>query len=114
MARIKSNATQTVTPLAPSPLYYRLHALLQTIRVIKTYEDSLCTLLHAIQNASATPAEVAGELKELLDMLPSSVYTEELRAVRDALHGPNDEVTGLEMPTPSPKKPVVRKRKKTV
>lgn len=112
MARTKRNPTQTVTPPAPSPLYYRLHALLQTIRVIKTCEDPLCTLLHAIQNAGATPPEVAIELKELLDLLPSSAFAEELHAVRDTLHTSDEEAAGLAAPTPAPQQPAARKRKK--
>ena len=66
-------------------MYYRLHALLETIRAIKGYEDPLCSLLHTIQTTGAASPEVEGELEELLDAMPSYAYAEELAALREVL-----------------------------
>ncbi len=74
----------------PAPLFYPLHALLETIRVIKTYEDPLCTLLHAIQTGAAAGSgpgklQIEHELRELLDEMPSAAYVDEMHAVRSLI-----------------------------
>ena len=71
-------------PVQPA-LYYSLHTLLETIRVIKVYEDPLCTLLHAIQTAGHASREVEQELQGLLEEMPSQAYLLELDGLRGAL-----------------------------
>ena len=74
---------------SPAPeqpaIYYSLHTLLETIRLIKKYEDPLCTLLHAIQTSGGAGFEVEQELQTLLDEMPSEAYPLELHALRDTL-----------------------------
>ena len=70
-------------------IFYRLHALLGTIRSIERHEDQLCTLLHEVESTGKVEPAVSRELTELLDGMPSSEYLEEMNAVRselDALH----------------------------
>ena len=78
---------KTATPAAPArpAIYYSLHTLLETIRVIKVYEDPLCTLLHAIRSAGSASPEVEGELQLVLDEMPSAAYAQELNEVRGLL-----------------------------
>lgn len=80
--RSKRAAGQQHEPERPSAVYYRLHTFLETIRVIKGYEDQLCTLLHAIKTRGGMGAEVETELRELLDEMPSAAYGQELQGVR--------------------------------
>lgn len=73
------------TERARPSIYYRLHTLLETIRAIKGFEDPLCTLLHAVETAGGTTAEVESELGELLERMPSSSYGLERDQVLDML-----------------------------
>lgn len=111
-----------VTPSAPArpAIYYSLHTLLETIRVIKVYEDPLCTLLHAIRTAGSISAEVEGELQLVLDEMPSAAYAHELNDVRALLSqrtGPSQKLvppeTGAEQvpkQTRTPPKRAVKSR----
>lgn len=81
----KQKQSRTSPAPAQGPLYYKLHTLLETIRVIKTYEDPLCTLLHAIQTTANAIPEVERELKSLLEEMPAEAYAMELHGVRTQL-----------------------------
>ncbi len=81
----KTKHSRTSPAPTQDPLYYKLHTLLETIRVIKVYEDPLCTLLHAIQTAGKASPEVEQELYSLLEEMPAEAYTLELHGVRAQL-----------------------------
>ena len=78
----KTKQSRTSPTPTQAPLYYKLHTLLETIRVIKVYEDPLCTLLHAIQTAGKATPEVEQELRSLLEEMPAEAYPLELHSVR--------------------------------
>ena len=67
------------------PVFYRLHALLGTIRAIEGYEDQLCTLMHEVERTGTVNAQVSVELSGLLEEMPSSEYRDELAAVKKEL-----------------------------
>ena len=67
-------------------IFYRLHALLGTIRAIERHEDQLCTLMHEVESSGKVKQAVSRELLDLLDGMPSSEYQQELDAVRSELH----------------------------
>ena len=73
---------------APRPVFYRLNTLLHTLRVISSYEDQLCTLLHALKQEGNTPPALAVELRDLLEEMPTTEYHEEIEALRDELAAP--------------------------
>ncbi len=81
----KTKHSRTSPAPTQDPLYYKLHTLLETIRMIKVYEDPLCTLLHAIQTAGKASPEVEQELHSLLEEMPAEAYTLELHGVRALL-----------------------------
>ncbi len=81
----KREPVQALSGPALPPVFYRLHTLLETVRVIKSYEDPLCTLLHAIKTAGDTSPEVERELQELLDEMPAAGYPREMDCVRELL-----------------------------
>ena len=66
------------------PVFYRLHALLHTIRAIEGYEDQLCTLLHDIKSTGEVNTTVQQELLDLLEEMPTE-YQDELNAIRREL-----------------------------
>ena len=66
-------------------LFYKVHALLHTVRTIGQYEDQLCTLMTDIRNTGAVSTEVSRELLDLLEDMPSADYASELHALRRAL-----------------------------
>ncbi len=94
--------TKAATPPAPaqSAIYYRLHTLLETIRVIKVYEDPLCTLLHAIRTAGSASGEVEHELGLLLEEMPAAAYAAELNDVRGLLAQSTIPATSGAKPVP--------------
>ena len=109
----RKSAGNSPQPL-PAPLFYPLHALLETIRVIKTYEDPLCTLLHAIQTgatAASGPGEpqVEHELRELLEEMPSAAYVDEMHAVRSLL-GTSNTADGKPARAVFKQSPIARKQ----
>ena len=81
----KTKQSRTSPTPTQAPLYYKLHTLLETIRVIKVYEDPLCTLLHAIQTAGKASPEIEQELHSLLDEMPAEAYALELHGIRSQL-----------------------------
>ncbi len=83
MGKTKKSAIPP-SPVQPE-IYYSLHTLLETIRVIKIYEDPLCTLLHDIRTTGGASSEVERELQSLLDEMPSAAYTLELDDLRGKL-----------------------------
>ncbi len=68
-------------------VYYRLHALLHTVRVIGQYEDQLCTLLHEMKSTGAVDRKLHRELLGILDEMPSLAYQADLQTVRAELGG---------------------------
>lgn len=70
-----------------APVYYRLHALLQTVRAVGQYEDQLCTLEHHLKQAGSLDGPAEAELRSLLDELPSGVLLQDLHAMRAVLEG---------------------------
>ncbi len=66
-------------------VYYKLHALLHTVRTIGQYEDQLCTLMHAIKIAGAVDRKLSRELLALLEEMPSLEYQADLNTVRGEL-----------------------------
>ncbi len=65
--------------------YYRMNALLHTIRCIAQHEDHLCTLMHEIKEAGHLGAEVSEELGVLLAELPAHDYLDDLSAAQTLL-----------------------------
>lgn len=84
-------AAKTGTKVAKStkgqkpPVFYKVNALLHTIRCIEQHEDQLCTILHEIQTSGRVSEEISGELQALLEEMPSSEYQGDLEALRAAL-----------------------------
>lgn len=89
------------SPQTAPAMYYRLHTFLETIRVIKGYEDPLCTLLHAIQTNGGTSPETENELLDLLEEMPGAVYTLERNSVLDLLDPRNIEAKLPVLPPPA-------------
>ena len=65
--------------------YYRLHALLHTVRAIQCCEDDLCTLLTQIQRSGKVGAGVRREMLKTLESMPVMNLSAELDACFDAL-----------------------------
>ena len=68
--------------------FYRIDALLRTMRVIAQHEDRLCTLHHTIQRARSLDPDILAELQTFLGELPSHEYAADLAAVHAALAPP--------------------------
>lgn len=67
-------------------LYYRGHALLNTVRCIAQHEDRLCVLLHEIKRRGTVGAATAKELRKLLEEMPAEEYAVDLRSLQDELN----------------------------
>ena len=79
----------TRPPAAPA-IFYRLHALLETVRSIAVYEDHLCTLLHEVQTHGTVAPELTTDLHFLLDEMPApATYLEQVEATRRTLPEPS-------------------------
>lgn len=87
MATRKKPCTEaTSTPKGGLPhAYYRLHALLETVRAMQCYEDDLCTLLAEIQRSSKVGAGVRRDLLKTLHSMPAMSLQAEMDACLDAL-----------------------------
>ena len=86
----KKNAAKRVKNTAAKQqpkVYYKLHALLHTVRAIGQYEDQLCTLLHEIERTGAADPKLHRELLGLLEEMPTVAYQADLNAVRGELGG---------------------------
>ena len=70
---------------APPELYYRGHALLNTVRCIAQHEDRLCILVHELKRRGTVGPAMTKELRALLEQMPSEDYAVELRALEDEL-----------------------------
>ena len=66
-------------------LYYRVHSLLHTVRLIGQHEDQLCSLLHEVETAGKGTPVINQELRTLLDEIPSIEYQQELNALHESL-----------------------------
>lgn len=86
-ARTSAKTSRRSKIASATPLFYRLHALLETVRTIAQYEDQLCSLAHEAQSAGALTPEATEELHALLLDLPASSYHAELDALHETLHG---------------------------
>jgi hypothetical protein len=82
----KPCAEATATPRrGVPPVYYNLHALLETIRAMQCYEDDLCTLLAEIQRSGKVGAGMRRELISTLQSIPAMRLEAEMGACFDAL-----------------------------
>jgi hypothetical protein len=79
--------TRLSTVRQPSP-YHRLDALLHTMRCITQFEDALCELSHELKGTSALSPEASGELRDILEKVPSHDYLVDLDSVRAILCEP--------------------------
>lgn len=70
---------------ARPPAFYRINALLHTMRSIEAHEERLCSLMNEIKTADAVSPEVLEELRDVLDSIPSDEYLEDLTALRRTL-----------------------------
>jgi hypothetical protein len=77
-------ATATARPGLP-PVYYRLHALLESIRSLQSHEDELCTTLAEIQRSGRTGVRLQREIEVLLHGLPAMRLHAEMDACFAAL-----------------------------
>ena len=83
---VTNSRVRATAPPAAAALFYRLHALLGTVRSIAGYEDHLCTLLHEVQTQAAASPELTRDLHALLDEIPApATYMEEIEATRRTL-----------------------------
>ena len=73
------------TPAPHPPVFYSLHALLHTVRILQEQEDQLCALLHELRTTGTLSPALAAELNDLLDAMPTWEYQDNLEAVRSAL-----------------------------
>lgn len=83
-AAARKKPAKTSKPQHP-PVFYRVNALLHTIRTIEEHEDQLCTILHEIQNSGTLSKKTGAELRALLEEIPSREYQGDLEALRAAL-----------------------------
>ena len=81
----RSKAPEPVPPPRLSPLYYRLHGLVHTVRRIGSFEDQLCALLNETKQPGPLSTPAVEELQELLGEIPAWEYQHELQEVRSAL-----------------------------
>ncbi len=65
-------------------LAHGLSALLHTMQAVQQFEETLCSLMHALRRGRATGAQVR-ELREVLEQLPAHDYLHEVDALRDAI-----------------------------
>ncbi len=65
--------------------FYRVHALLHTMRLIQEHEDQLCTLMTEIRNAGEVSPELQTELHALLEEIPAADLQSNVDAVRETL-----------------------------
>ena len=80
--------TSRAVPAAAEPmdaerLAHGLNSLLHTMQAVQQYEESLCSLMHALRRGRATGAMVR-ELRAVLQQLPAQEYLHEVDALREA------------------------------
>ena len=87
MATKKRPCAETAGRREPGlpPVYYQLHALLQSIRALQCHEDEICALLHQIQRTGRLTSGVQREIALLLRALPTTSLEAELQAVYAAV-----------------------------
>ena len=66
-------------------IFYKVHALLHTLRTINGYEDQLCTLLEEIKRSGEVSETVHRELEQILEDIPSHEYVDDLKTLRNDL-----------------------------
>lgn len=79
-----NEATATAREGLP-PVYYRVYALLQTIRALASHEDELCSLLAEIQRTGRIGPRSQRALSELLHSLPAMSLHAEIEQAFSAL-----------------------------
>ena len=83
---VKAAGAPRKSTARPLPqLYYRAHALLNTVRCIAQHEDRLCILLHEMKRRGTVGAAMSKELRTLLGEMPAEEYAVDLRAVEEEL-----------------------------
>ena len=83
--RAQSSVSRKRTARTLPELYYRGHALLNTVRCIAQHEDRLCVLLHQMKRGGTVGAVLTKELRALLEAMPAEEYAVDLRAFEDEL-----------------------------
>ena len=69
----------------PPQVFYRINALLYTLRTIAQREDQLCMLMHHLRTSGRLNASLSAELQEILDDIPADEYMQDLQALRSSL-----------------------------
>jgi hypothetical protein len=87
MATRKKPCTETTATAQRGlpPAYYELHALLETLRAMRCYEDDLCTLSGEIRRSGKVGAGLRRELVKTLHSMPVMSLHAELDAALDAI-----------------------------
>ena len=65
-------------------LAHGLSALLHTMQTVQQFEETLCSLMHALRHGRATGAQLR-ELRHVLEQLPAHDYLHEVHALQDAI-----------------------------
>jgi hypothetical protein len=80
--KIKKNPS---TPTRQDSPYHRVDALLHTMRRITQYEDALCELSHELKKSRVLSQEIRGELRDLLERIPSHDFIMDLESLKETL-----------------------------
>lgn len=65
-------------------LAHGLNGLLHTMHAVQQFEETLCSLMHALRRGRAT-GTLLRDLREVLEQLPARDYQHEVDALRDAI-----------------------------
>ena len=84
---VKTRRPGSKTDTDKSLLFYRVSALLHTVRCIAQREDQLCTLMNELKQRQTVPAGLSRELLALLGEMPSQAYADDFEGVLELLEG---------------------------
>jgi hypothetical protein len=87
MATRKKPCTEAIVTarIGLPPVYYRLHALLESIRSLQSHEDELCTMLAGMQRSGRIGPRLERQIEALLHDLPALRLNAEMDACFAAL-----------------------------
>lgn len=77
-------ALAAAAPVDAQELAHGLNTLLHTMQTVQQFEESLCSLMHALRRGRAT-GPLMRELRAVLQQLPAQDYLHEVDALRDAM-----------------------------
>ena len=79
-----ASAPVAATAVDAQVLAHGLGGLLHTMQTVQHFEETLCSLMHALRRGRATSA-LLRELRDVLEQLPARDYVHEVDALRDAV-----------------------------